>query len=91
MAKPAVILIGADKGGVGKTTVARTLLDCFGAFFASGEFEIGAKSNRMPSGPSAEGRSPILCQNTRLLAIRGEKITRVCEQVRGRIPIRYEQ
>jgi hypothetical protein len=27
MAKPTVILIGADKGGVGKTTVARTLLD----------------------------------------------------------------
>src|SRR5215831_20709095 len=30
MAKPAVILIGADKGGVGKTTVARALLDYFG-------------------------------------------------------------
>jgi hypothetical protein len=29
MAKPAVVLIGADKGGVGKTTVARTLLDYF--------------------------------------------------------------
>jgi hypothetical protein len=29
MTKPAVILIGADKGGVGKTTVARTLLDYF--------------------------------------------------------------
>jgi hypothetical protein len=27
MAKPALILVGADKGGVGKTTVARTLLD----------------------------------------------------------------
>jgi hypothetical protein len=25
--KPAVVLIGADKGGVGKTTIARTLLD----------------------------------------------------------------
>ena len=31
MAKPAVILVGADKGGVGKTTVARSLLDYFGA------------------------------------------------------------
>ena len=31
MSKPAVILVGADKGGVGKTTVARTLLDYFGA------------------------------------------------------------
>ena len=29
MAKPAVIVIGADKGGVGKTTIARTLLDYF--------------------------------------------------------------
>ena len=29
MAKPAVIFVGADKGGVGKTTVARTLLDYF--------------------------------------------------------------
>jgi hypothetical protein len=27
MAKPAVILVGADKGGVGKTTVARALID----------------------------------------------------------------
>jgi hypothetical protein len=27
MAKPALILVGADKGGIGKTTVARTLLD----------------------------------------------------------------
>ncbi|MGE0562999.1 MAG: hypothetical protein AB7O50_00660 [Pseudolabrys sp.] len=31
MAKPAVIMVGADKGGVGKTTVARTLLDYFSA------------------------------------------------------------
>jgi hypothetical protein len=29
MAKPSVILVGADKGGVGKTTVARTLIDYF--------------------------------------------------------------
>src|SRR5512135_1522129 len=31
MARPAVILVGADKGGVGITTVARTLRDYFGA------------------------------------------------------------
>ncbi len=31
MAKPSVIIVGADKGGVGKTTVARTLLDYFTA------------------------------------------------------------
>ena len=29
MATPAVVLVGADKGGVGKTTVSRTLLDYF--------------------------------------------------------------
>ena len=31
MAKPAVIIVGADKGGVGKTTVSRTLMDYFTA------------------------------------------------------------
>jgi hypothetical protein len=31
MAKPTVIIVGADKGGVGKTTAARTLLDYFTA------------------------------------------------------------
>lgn len=31
MARPAVIVVGADKGGVGKTTVARTVLDYFSA------------------------------------------------------------
>src|ERR1700683_2124018 len=31
MAKPALVVVGADKGGVGKTTVARTLLDYFTA------------------------------------------------------------
>jgi hypothetical protein len=31
MAKPTVVVVGADKGGVGKTTVARTLLDYFTA------------------------------------------------------------
>src|SRR5262245_57547894 len=31
MAKPAVIVVGADKGGVGKTTVSRTVLDYFTA------------------------------------------------------------
>src|SRR6201982_1783376 len=31
MAKPVVIVVGADKGGVGQTTVSRTLLDYFNA------------------------------------------------------------
>ena len=35
MAKPTVILVGADKGGVGKTTVSRTLIDYFGAHHIS--------------------------------------------------------
>jgi cellulose biosynthesis protein BcsQ len=39
MAKPVVIVVGADKGGVGKTTVSRTLLDYFDA-------------NGIPTGPS---------------------------------------
>ncbi len=29
--KPVVLLIGADKGGVGKTTIARTVLDYLAA------------------------------------------------------------
>ena len=35
MAKPTVILVGADKGGVGKTTVTRALLDYFQAHAVS--------------------------------------------------------
>ena len=31
MAKPTVLIVGADKGGVGKTTVSRTVLDYFSA------------------------------------------------------------
>src|ERR1700754_1544594 len=31
MAKPVVIVVGADKGGVGKTTVSRAVLDYFNA------------------------------------------------------------
>jgi hypothetical protein len=31
MAKPVVVLVGADKGGVGKTTVSRTILDYLAA------------------------------------------------------------
>ena len=34
MAKPAVIVVGADKGGVGKTTVSRAVLDYFSALVA---------------------------------------------------------
>jgi hypothetical protein len=35
MTKPTVIIVGADKGGVGKTTVSRTLLDYFTAHHIS--------------------------------------------------------
>src|SRR5215467_1233458 len=46
MAKPAVILVGADKGGVGKTTVSRTLLD----YFASRKIPTRAFDTECPKG-----------------------------------------
>jgi hypothetical protein len=46
MAKPAVILVGADKGGVGKTTVSRTLLD----YFTAHQVPIRAFDTEVPRG-----------------------------------------
>jgi hypothetical protein len=46
MTKPAVVLIGADKGGVGKTTVARTLLD----YFAQHQIRARAFDTEVPRG-----------------------------------------
>jgi hypothetical protein len=46
MPKPAVILVGADKGGVGKTTIARTLLD----YFASRKIVTRAFDTEHPKG-----------------------------------------
>jgi hypothetical protein len=46
MAKPAVLLVGADKGGVGKTTVARTLLD----YFTAHQIPIRAFDTETPRG-----------------------------------------
>ena len=46
MAKPAVILVGADKGGVGKTTVARTLVD----YFTAHQVPIRAFDTEAPKG-----------------------------------------
>jgi hypothetical protein len=46
MSKPAVVLIGADKGGVGKTTVARTLLD----YFAQHQVRSRAFDTEVPRG-----------------------------------------
>src|SRR3977135_4386106 len=46
MAKPAVVLIGADKGGVGKTTVARTLLD----YFIANQVKVRAFDTEVPRG-----------------------------------------
>ena len=46
MAKPAVILVGADKGGVGKTTVSRTLLD----YFTAHQIPIRAFDTEAPKG-----------------------------------------
>src|SRR4029077_11070107 len=46
MSQPAVVLIGADKGGVGKTTVARTLLD----YLAQHQIRTRAFDTEMPRG-----------------------------------------
>jgi hypothetical protein len=46
MTKPAVVLIGADKGGVGKTMVARTLLD----YFAHQQVRARAFDTEVPRG-----------------------------------------
>jgi hypothetical protein len=46
MTKPAIVLIGADKGGVGKTTVARTLLD----YFADRRVRARAFDTEVPKG-----------------------------------------
>jgi CobQ/CobB/MinD/ParA nucleotide binding domain len=46
MTKPAIVLIGADKGGVGKTTVARTLLD----YFADRRVRTRAFDTEVPKG-----------------------------------------
>ena len=46
MPKPAVVLIGADKGGVGKTTVARTLLD----YFTAHQIRVRAFDTEVPRG-----------------------------------------
>jgi hypothetical protein len=55
MAKPAVILVGADKGGVGKTTVSRTLLD----YFASRKISIRAFDTECPRGTLVRFHSSI--------------------------------
>ena len=46
MTKPSVVLIGADKGGVGKTTVSRTLLD----YFAHHQVRARAFDTEVPRG-----------------------------------------
>src|SRR5262245_55921392 len=46
MARPTVILVGADKGGVGKTTVSRTLLD----YFAAHRIPVRAFDTECPKG-----------------------------------------
>jgi hypothetical protein len=46
MIKPVVVLIGADKGGVGKTTITRTLLD----YFSVNEIRARAFDTETPKG-----------------------------------------
>ena len=58
MAKPVVIVVGADKGGVGKTTVARTLLDYFTANnIASRAFDTESPRGT-PKGPRTDPTGP---------------------------------
>jgi hypothetical protein len=47
--KPVVLPVGADKGGVGKTTIVRTLLDSYGQNIHRGRFVWGAKCGRAVS------------------------------------------
>ena len=46
MAKPTVVVVGADKGGVGKTTISRTLLD----YFIAHQIPIRAFDTESPRG-----------------------------------------
>jgi len=46
MAKPTVVIVGADKGGVGKTTVSRTLLD----YFSTKKVPVRAFDTEFPRG-----------------------------------------
>jgi hypothetical protein len=46
MSRPAVVVVGADKGGVGKTTVTRTLLD----YFTMHDVRARAFDTEMPKG-----------------------------------------
>ena len=46
MSKPTVIIVGADKGGVGKTTVSRTILD----YFTGRNVQIRAFDTESPKG-----------------------------------------
>src|SRR5215467_11164027 len=46
MAKPVVVLVGADKGGVGKTTVSRTILD----YLAARKIPVRAFDTEAPRG-----------------------------------------
>jgi hypothetical protein len=46
MGRPTVIVVGADKGGVGKTTVSRTLLD----YLAAKGLEVEAFDTQVPNG-----------------------------------------
>jgi hypothetical protein len=54
---PAVIVVGADKGGVGKTTVSRTLLD----YFAANNVATRAFDTESPRGTRAPPDPALAC------------------------------
>ena len=67
MGQPTVILIGADKGGVGKTTVARTLLD----YFSAHEVPARAFDTESPKG-TLHRFHPEICEIVDVTSISGQ-------------------
>src|SRR6478752_7917999 len=67
MGQPTVILIGADKGGVGKTTVARTLLD----YFSTHEVPARAFDTESPKG-TLHRFHPEICEIVDVTSISGQ-------------------
>ena len=92
MAKPTVIVVGADKGGVGKTTVARTLLDYFTAHqMATRAFDTEAPKGTHSPNAAARRVWPARCWGQCLtrLALRPltppqRNCSRICQASRSR-------
>lgn len=91
MTKPVVIVVGADKGGVGKTTVSRTLLDYFStnnvqtrAFDT--ELSSGFCQNKSgtPSVPFRQSCCPHECQEVRCLQCHSGGLDGRCQRIHNK-------